>query len=459
MKVIIIGIGKLGYKLAQSLLNSDINVTVVDSNAKKLERMSEQLDVFSINANGIEVEILREFDIDTYDLLIASTGSDETNAVICMMAKKLGCKRTIARIRNPEYTKQLEFLKKEMGIDYIVNPDLAIAQEIAHYLLKGYTFHAGDFANGKVQIIDFNVGHLDGFVGKKVFEIDFLEGLLIASISRKGNIIIPDGSTRIEAEDLIYIIGRNVNIKRFSEATGINTTRQNIRKVMVLGGGNIGFYLAKLLTNAKVDVTVIDQDADRCQYLTEKVNDALVIHGDGTDINILEDEFLSSMDAFIGVTGFDEQNILTSLMAKQAGVEKVIAKISRPSYSRLLDRLGVDVALNPVNIVSSDILKYVRGGRILSVFLLMGEQAEVMEVVVESDSPMVDKRIVDLHLPKGILIGAVIQDNEVVIPNGNTVIRQGDQLIAFCLVANVQEFENLLQPKKGGFLSALRNRR
>lgn len=347
MKVMIVGVGKLGYKLAETMISEGIDVTLIDSNSKVIERINDHLDVLTVNANGLEIDILKELNIEDYDLLIASTNSDETNTIICTLAKKLGCKKTIARMRNPEYTEQLDFIKNELGIDLIVNPDLATANEITRYLLKKYSFYTGDFAKGKVQMLDLSANILPGFVGNRIMDLDNMDGILIAAITRDGDVIIPNGSTELNEDDIIHFIGDTRSINNLVDKYKLNTNRKQIKRAMIFGGGKLGYYLAKRLIEANINVVIIEEDRERCKYLSNNLDNVLVIHGDGTDINILDEEELSEMDAFIGATGFDEQNILMCLMAKQAHVKKVIAKISRPSYSHLIDKFGIDAALNP----------------------------------------------------------------------------------------------------------------
>ncbi len=458
MKVMVIGAGKLGYKLAESMLNGGIDVTIVDSNGKVIDRLNDHLDALTVAANGVEVATLRELGIDTYDLLISCTGSDETNAIICSLAKKLGCRRTIARIRNPEYTAQLDFLKAEMGIDYVVNPDLATANEMTRYLLKSYSSHSGDFAKGRVSMVDFNINHSAGFVGKKLKDLSLMDGLLIVAISRQGDMIIPHGHTELLEDDTIHVIGESSSIAKFAETFRLTNGRKSIKRTIIIGGGKVGYYLAQQLTRAGIRVTIVEQDGERCRYLSEKLNNALVVHGDGTDINLLEEEDLSLADAFIGATGYDEQNLLMCLMAKQAGVRKTIAKISRPSYVQLIDKLGIDVAFNPTNITASDILKFIRGGRVVSVSLLLGGNAEVTEVIVSGNLSVIGKSLAELGLPKGIIVGAIARDNRVIIPNGSTVVQSGDRLIIFCLTADVPALDVFMRPSKGGVLRGLWSR-
>jgi len=459
MKVMIIGAGKLGYKLAESMLSSHIDVTLVDSSPKVINRINDHLDVLAVNANGLEFGTLKELGIDKYDLLIASTSSDETNTIICTLAKRIGCKKTIARVRNPEYIAQLDFIKNEMGIDHIVNPDMAIANEISRFLLKSYSFYSGDFAKGKVLMYDFHVNNLKDFIDKKVMDLSGMEELLIVAINRSGNIIIPDGTTIIKENDIIYIIGKSENIQKVSENFGLNLAKRQIKNVMIFGGGKVGYYVAKQLLQAKINVTIIEQSRERCVYLSEHLDRALVIHGDGTDINLLEEENLSSMDAFIGATDFDEQNLLMTLMAKQSGINKVIAKVSRPNYVQIIDKLGIDVALNPVNITASDILKFIRGGTVVSVSLLLGGQAEVTEVIIEKGLNVVGKKISELKLPKGVIIGAVVHKGKVIIPNGNTMLDSNDRLIIFCLSSNINALDIFLKHSRGARLNELFHRR
>lgn len=450
MKVAIVGVGKLGYKLAEAMINTDIDITLVDSNNKVLERVNDYLDVLTVPGNGVEVEALKELNIKSYDLLVAATYSDETNVIICSLAKKLGCKKTIARIRNPEYSNQIDFIKAEMGIDHVINPELATSNEIARYLLKSYNFYSEDFAKGKVSIIDFYLKSVPSFIGKKIIELDDMKDLLIAAITRDDKIIIPHGYTELYEDDIIHVIGSSENINKLAEKFHLNTDKGKIKKVMILGGGNIAYYLAQKLKASNAKVIIIEQDKDRCRYLSERLSDVLVIRGDGTDINLLEEEGLESMDAFIAATGYDEQNLLMTLMAKQAGVKKTIAKISRPNYVKIIDNLGIDVALNPTNIAASNILKFIRGGKVVSVSLLLGEQAEVTEIIALKDSRIVGKPLSQLGLPKGIIIGARVQEGKVTIPNGDTIIEPNDRLIVFCLSSDVPALEMFTKPGKGG---------
>lgn len=457
MKVLIVGAGKLGYKLANAISGKDVQVTIMDTDSEVLEKIVDHVDALVVKASGLQVDALKEIEIDTYDLIIAVTDSDEANIVICIFAKKLGCKKAIARIRNPEYAKSRDFVKSAMDIDYIINPELAIAKVIIRYLLKSYSFYSEDFAEGRIIMADLPASTLSGFTDKQIKDLEGMEGLLIAAISRNNEIIIPNGSTYIYKNDILYIIGRCENIDFMLKKNKAVTPLKSVKKVMILGGGKIGYYLGERLARQGILVKIIEQDKDRCQYLSENLDNVLVICGDGSDVDLLMDEGISSMDAFIGVTGFDEENLLMTLFAKQAGVKKVIAKVSKPSYAQLVERLGVDIALSPIDITAGEILKFIRGGKVMSVSLLLGGQAEVVEILADSEMPVVGKQIVELGLPKGIIIGAVLHEGEVIIPHGSTIIYPGDRFVVFCLSSQIHVLENFLKPSKGGFFHGLWN--
>jgi len=450
MNVIIIGAGKLGTKLATAMLNGENHVTMLDSNQIILDRLKDHLDVLTVNANGARKEILEEIHIDSYDLAIVVTSSDETNILISSLAKKLGCKRSIARIRNPEYVNQLDFIKTAYDIDHVINPELATSNEILRYLLESYTFYFGDYALGKVSLVNFNIKTVPSFVNKSISELVDMTGLLITAISRNGNIIVPHGGTVLEENDIIYVIGQREKIEIIAKNLKESVGKKTVKKVMILGGGKIGYYLADSLSKKGISIKIIESDINRCKELADTLNDnVLVIHGDGTDINLLEEEDLASMDAFIGVTGYDEENLFMSLRAKQLNIDKVIAKISRQSYIHIIEKLGIDMAINPVNITASDILKYIRGGKVVSVSLLLDGQAEVTEIIASKNLKILDTPIMNLNLPKGIIVGAIVHNGKVIIPKGDSRIQAGDRIVVFSLLSEVPALETFFHLKGG----------
>lgn len=457
MRITIVGAGKLGYKLAEALSGGHHDVVMLDINEKALEGVNDNLDVLTIRANGGQISILEQINIKHMDLLISVADSDETNIFIASMAKQLGCKKVIARVRNPEYSGQTEFIKEHMGLDVIINPDLETAKDIAKYLLKGQAIYMEGFAKGKVGMANFKVLNSDGMEGKKIKDLEISVPILIAAILRDGEVIIPNGDVEILPSDVIYIMGEKENIKIFSKSYGISIDRRVVKKAIILGGGKIAYYLARKLMQSGVTVKIIEQDKERCKYLVEELPGALIINGDGTDHNLLAEENVAESDALILLTGYDEENLILGLLGKKYGVDKVIAKVSRKNYISVIEELGIDFAVNPISITASEILRMIQGGRVVSLSLLLGDGAEVLEIIATENSLVVEKQLRDIGLPKGIIIGAIVHKDKVVIPNGDSRICAGDRLIIFCLQSEVTSIEKFFYRPKGGRLNELWN--
>lgn len=446
MKIAIVGAGKLGLKVTEALLGGDHSVTVIDQDESVLQKLSSHLDVMTVNANAKETKILKNLGISTYDYLIAVTESDETNIVISAFAKKLGCSKVIARVRDPEHMGQLGFIKETMGIDSIVNPDLSITVEIYKYLVEKYTLSNGIFSSGKVSLLEFNSEKMPQLIGLSMQEVNsVLADMLVAAISRNGKVIIPHGDTVIHPEDGLYVIGERTPIMELNAQVHEKGKYTDLQKVMIVGGGKTGYYLAGKLSEFGAAVKIIEIDKNRCHYLSTHLEDVMVLHGDATDLDLLEEENLDEMDAFVTATGYDEENLLLALMAKRHGIEDVIAKISRESYSDLIESMGIDMALNPLDITASTILRFVQGSkRVISSVLIQG-QAEIMEIVASDHMRMVDTPLRELNLPKGVIVAAIHRGLSVIIPDGDTVIEEADRVIIFSLLSELPNLEKLLR--------------
>ncbi len=449
MKVAVVGAGKLGVNIARTLLEGDNAVTVIDIDEHKLQKVSGQIDVMTVTANAKEISALKSMGVSSYDFLITTTKSDETNIVIASFAKKLGCGKVIARIRDPEHMSQLDFIKEHMDIDHIVNPDLGITVEIYKFLAEKYTLSNGIFSSGKISLLEFHVTRYKELIGLPIPDFPkVLPNMLVVGISRNGKVIIPHGEDVIMADDFLYVVGEKEQIQALNSKVHERGKYTDLQKVMILGGGKTGFYLARMLSEFGAAVKVIERDPERCHYLATHLNDVMVLRGNASDLTLLEEENMESMDAVVTATGFDEDNLLLALMAKQRGVEDVIAKISRSTYVDIISALGIDMALNPLDITTSTIARLVQGKKkVLSSQLIQG-QAELMEVIANPYMDFVGVPLKDLSLPKSVIIAAIHRGNEVIIPDGNTVIQEGDRVIMLGLISDITSIEKLLKDNR-----------
>lgn len=450
MNIVIVGIGKLGYKLAETLALAEHNITVIDLDEAALDRVANRLDVLTLKGNGAQLQLLESLDLENTELVVAVTSNDETNVLICLMAKKLGAKRVAARVRSPEYIGQIDFLKQELGLDFITNPEMDTAVDVARYILRGYTAHVDSFAGGRVGLFDLSMESLPELVGKSLAEIRLFDQILVAALYRDGEVIIPSGSTILQETDVLHLVGRREVVTAFVREHSLEGERHVTKKVMILGGGRAGLYLANRLLTSGLSVKIIEQNEERCNYLAEQLPGALVICGDGTDLDLLQDENLSEMDALVSLTGNDEENLMLALLAKQQGVVKVIAKVSRSNFVPIIEKLGIDRAVNPVLISAGEISRFIQGGQIASLSLLFGGQAEALEIVVPDDAPIVGRRLVDAKIPQGVLLAAIVRAGDVLIPRGYSVVEARDRVIIFCLQSEVNSVNKLFYPKQRG---------
>ena len=449
MKIAIVGAGKLGLKMTGALVGGNHSITVIDKNEDILNKVSQQFDVLTVCGNAKQISLLKRNSIDSFDFLIACTDSDEKNMVIASFAKKLGCTKVIARVRDPEHMNQMDFIKETLNIDHIVNPDLSITLEIYKYLVEKYTLTNGIFSSGKVSLVQFKVKRYPKLQNLSMIEVSkILPNMLVVAISRNGKIIIPHGQTVIDPLDTIYLIGERSEIAKLHSRVHEKGKYTNLQKVMIAGGGKTGFYLADKLSEFGISVKLIEKSKERCYYLSSHLNDVMVLHGDATDSNLLDEENFDEMDAFVAATGLDEENLLLALIAKQRNIEDVISKVSRQSYKDLIEKMGVDMVLNPLDIVASNILRYIQGSKRIISYLLIQGQAEIMEIIATDDMRLANVPLRDIKLPDGVLIAAIHRRQEVIIPNGNTKIYADDKVTIFCLLSDIGELEKLTTTKK-----------
>jgi trk system potassium uptake protein TrkA len=449
MRIIIIGDGKVGYSLAENLSKEDNDVIIIDKNPEALKKPDENLDVMCIKGSGVSGTTLIEAGIKDADLLIAATSSDELNMVCCLTGKKLGALRTVARIRDPEYANELSILKAELDLDMVINPELAAADEIARILRYPSAVYVESFAKGMVEMIEIRAAADLPIVGMKLSEIAgrIPVSLLIGAVVRDGEVFIPTGEFRIRENDSLYMIGKPSSIFTFYKLIGKYNAK--IKNVMIVGGGRIAYYLAKHLNEMGMKVKIIDSEMERCLELTELLPHSLIIHGDGTDEELLQSESIGDMDVFISMTGKDEENLMTALVAKQNGVQKVIPKISRINYVDIVKNMGIDSVISPRTITTDHILRYVRGlknaegSKIESLFRIIGGKAEIVEFTANETTTFLDIPLKNIKFIKGTLIGAIARKNEIIIAHGNDVIKKGDRVIVITKNKNILDLNEI----------------
>ena len=448
MNIAIIGVGKLGVKVCEALMGGDYSITLVDTNAELLDKLSQQYDVMTINEDARDINTLRSLSINRFEYVLVSTGSDENNMVIAQFAKELGCKFVIARVRDPEYMKHFEFIRKCLDIDYLVNPDYNITTEIYKYLAEKHSLSNGVFTTGGIALIEFKADRLKDIIGLKLPEVRrVMPDVLVAAISRNGKIIIPHGEDEIMSQDSLYMVGERKRILELNKKVHVRGRYTDLQKVMIIGGGKTGYYLAEKLAEFGASVKLVEQSKARCQYLSTRIPNVMVLHGDGTDIAMLEEENLDDMDAFVTATGFDEQNLLLALAAKQRGIEDVISKVSREGYLGLIKNTGVDMVLNPLDITAGNICSIIQGEKRVITSLLLQGQAEIVEVIATAGMSMLGTTLRDLKLPSGILIAAIYRAGSVIIPDGETRIQERDRVLILSLLTDIAELEKLLKKK------------
>jgi trk system potassium uptake protein TrkA len=450
MKIIIIGDGKVGHTLAENLSNEGNDVTIIDKDPEPLKKASEYLDVMCIKGSGVSTSVLLEAGVKDADLLIAATTSDEMNMVCCLTAKMLGAAHTIARIRDPEYASELSALKRELGFDMVINPELECANEIGRVLSHPTAVYVEPFAKGRVELVELKAEKGMPLAGMKVKDISarISSTILIGAVQRGNEVIIPNGDFLVEENDMIYIIGRPFDVHDFCSRVGLQANK--VRNVMIIGGGRIAYYLAKYLDEAKIRAKIIEIDRDRCYELSELLPNTLIINGDGTEETVLNSENLKDMDAFVALTGRDEENLLASLYARQCGVRRVVAKVNRMTYASLIKGMGVDSVLSPKQITANGIIRYVRGLKnamgnpVETLYRIIDGKAEALEFTAGKSTRFLNIPLRDLDLKKGILVAAIVRKNEIIIPHGNDEIRLGDSVILIVKDKHFSDFNDIL---------------
>lgn len=436
MNIIIVGNGKVGFSLAEQLVQEGHDVTVVDLQEDSLRKASDSLDVMTVRGNGVSASSLLEAGADNADLLVAATNSDEVNMVCCLTAKNLGTKYTIARIRNPEYTKSLGDLRQNLKIDMVINPENATAVEIARLLRFPSAANIETFCRGRVELMGFRLQEGDFLVGKPLYALSGQVkklSLLFCAADRDGQVSIPNGSFIPQIGDKLYLIGQPDSLDQFFRLLGRYAPK--VKQVFLVGGGKISLYLTGILDNMGMRVKVVELDQTRCRQISERFPRVLALCGDGTDPELLDSEHFSSCDALVALTDRDEDNLIISLYAMQQGLPKVITKCNRQNYAGIARAVGLDSVISPKFITASHILRLVRGmqnsqGSVMnSLHRIAGGGAEAMEFTVSPATRHLGVPLKDLRLKSGVLIAVIVRDRHIIIPEGSSFLQAGDSVI------------------------------
>lgn len=436
MKIIVLGAGKVGKTLIKHMSNEDHDIIVVDQNATKVEEVVNQFDVIGVVGNGGSYDILMEAGAQDANLIICVTTSDELNILAGLMAKKMGTKHTIAHVRNPDYSSQRDFMRNQLGFSMIVNPELEAASEIRRVLSFPSAVKVDTFSRGKVELAEFFVEDHSRLNGVELSQLHKITktNILVCAVSHNEDVIIPDGNYVIKPGDHLYITGTHRDLSRFCLDIGVITTR--IKNVIIVGGGKIAYYLSKQLSTQGIKVKIIEKDKNRCQVLAEKLPYVTIIHGDGSDDELLNEEGIENTDAVLALTGLDEENIVLSLSAKSLYHKKTIAKVTRMNYAGLSDVLKVDSIVAPKKIVASQIIRYVRAkmnkdndSSVKTLYKIVDGEVEAIEFKVTEQFKYLHKTLNEMKIKEHVLVAAIIRENEVIVPKGNTTMELNDYVI------------------------------
>ncbi len=450
MKVIIVGAGEVGFHIASHLALEKKDVVVVDKDADAIRRVSDNIDVQVLNGSGSSPVVLEEAGIKEAEILLAVTDSDETNLVACLVANLISpSTKKLARIRNADYDEYHDtFRDYAPHIDTVINPEIEVVKTIDLLMSVPGAVEVDEFADGRVKFIGIRLDKSARLVGLRLSEIFAKTGKqspLIAAIIRDEELTIPRGNDRLMAGDLIYFISAE---DKFSESLAVFDKHvEPIDRVLIIGGGQIGFRLATLLEENSVHTKIIEKDVDRCVKLAEKLNKTIVLHGDGSDQGLLSEENIQDMNVVITVTNDEETNILTSLLAKRMGAQKTITRISKFSYFPLMSIIGLEQVVNPRLSAVNTILQHIRRGKVLAAKAIKNEQAEIMEAVALETSDIVGKPIKKISIPKGALITGIIRNDDVIIPSGESIIQPEDRIIIFSKRQDIPKIEKILAVK------------
>ena len=435
MKIIVVGCGKVGAALIAQLSQEGHDISVIDVDSGVVTDISNNYDVLGLVGNGASHSVQMEAGIETADLLIAATDSDELNLLCCLIAKKAGGCNTIARVRNPVYNGEIGFIKEELGLSLTVNPEMAAATEAARVLRFPSAVQIETFAKGRVEIVKVRIPEGSVLDNCPLAQIHKRTGtdVLICTVERGGQVEIPNGAFVLKAGDVISIVASRQNTRDFVSRIGLKSRR--VRDCIIVGGGKIAFYLAQQLIESGIRVKIIEKDRDRCEELCAALPKAVIINADAANQHILMEEGVRECESFVTLTGMDEENLFLSLFAQECSKAKVITKVDRLDFDEIIKRLDLGTLVHPKNITADNIIRYVRamqnsiGSNVESLYKIIENKVEALEFKIQPDSPVVGIPLSQLKVKPGVLIACITTDGKTAIPNGNSVIKEGDSVV------------------------------
>ena len=447
MKIIILGAGKVGATLIKSFINEGHDVVILDIDADAVADRVNRFDINGVIGGGAERNALLEAGVEEADFLIACTSQDEVNILSCVIAKKLGAKHTIARVRDPQYFSEMDSVRDIIGLDWAFNPERQTALEIERLVKFPSAKSIESFASGKALMVEFDVLEGNPIIGKTIMEIgkEFKNNVLFGIIKRDGSAIIPKGDTKVNKGDVIYIIGAEIDIINFSKKLKIFKPRS--KSCFIVGGGKVAYYLGKALLKDGIDVKILENDKERANFLSEELPKATILLGDGTDHSVLEEEGLKNADACVTLMGVDEQNVVVSLFAKMKGVAKVVTNVDRSIISSMVTQFGLDTVISPRKVIASHIVKHVRATEVkdgINNLYMLTKDVEAVEFTVKSSFEKKGIPLKSLNVKKNFLIGGIVREGEFVLPTGDTDLRENDRVIVVSKGEQINELRDIL---------------
>lgn len=452
MKIIIVGCGKVGTTLAEQLNRENHDITLIDTNEEAIQNISDSADVMGVTGNGAVYQVQMEAGIQDADLLIATTNSDELNMLCCLIAKKAGNCHTIARIRNPEYSSEIRYIREELNLSLAINPELAAAREIARLLRFPSAIKIEPFAKGRIELLKFLIPEHSLLNDMRVMDVvnRLKSNVLICVVERGNDVVIPDGNFVMKKGDKISFIASHQESADFFKKAGVDNNI--VKSAMFVGGGKLTHYLCRLLDDTKIKIKIIERDEERCRQLSELLPKAMIIHGDGTDEQLLLEEGIRQTEAFASLTGFDEENIMLSLYASSQSKAKLITKVNKIAFENVINSLNIGSLIQPKMLTAEIILQYVRAmqnsmgsSNIETLYKIAADKAEALEFRVKEGSPILGIPLEKLKLIDNLLVACINRGGTIITPRGKDTVEAGDTVIVVTTHTGLNDLTDILR--------------